>query len=118
MPLWDDVEIVTLAQAKAHARITSDAENPDLEDKLVDAHGAVLDYVADGKSEDYVTAMEAWDDESAPRVVRAAILRTFADMVRFRGNDDDSSEAKVDGNFALSPRARHLLRLYRSPALA
>ena len=78
----------------------------------------MLDYVADAKSDAYVTEMEAWDDESAPRAVRAAILRTFGDLHRFRGNDDDPSEARVAGEFALSPRARQLLRLYRDPAIA
>lgn len=118
MPLWTDVDIVSLVEAKQHLRITSDAENADLTSKLLDAHGLVLDYVADGKSDDYQTAMLAWDDESAPRAVRAAILRTFGDLVRFRGNDDDPAEVRVDGAFALSPRARQLLRLYRDPALA
>lgn len=118
MPLWTDVEIVTLAQAKQHQRITSDAENQNLADTLADAHAMVLDYVADGKGTDYVTAMLAWDEESAPRAVRAAILRTFGDLSRFRGNDDDPSETRIDGSFALSPRARQVLRLYRDPVLA
>lgn len=118
MPLWTDVEIVTLAQAKAHLRITSAAEDADLALKLEDAHALVLDYVADSKDADYVTAMEAWDDETAPKAIRAAILRTFGDLTRFRGNDDDPSETRVDGTSALSPRARQLLRLYRDPALA
>lgn len=118
MPLWTDVEIVTLDQAKKHARITSDAENADLADKLADAHALVLDYVADGKGDDYVTVMLTWDDESAPRSVRAAIMRMFADLARFRGNDDDPSEMRVESANALPPRVRQLLRLYRDPALA
>jgi hypothetical protein len=117
MPLWTDVEIVTLAQAKQHLKITSDEENQDLADKLADAHALVLDYVADSKSDDYVTEMLTWDDESAPRAVRAAILRQFGDLARFRGNDDDPSEQRVDGT-VIAPRVRQLLRMYRDPALA
>lgn len=123
MPTWEDVEIVTLAQAKQHLRLPSSSGSPSLEDadladKLEDAHALVLDYVADGKTDDYQTAMEAWDADTAPRAVRAAILRTFGDLHRFRGNDDDPAEVRVDGTFALSPRARQLLRLYRDPAIA
>lgn len=122
MPLWIN-EIVTIAQAVQHLRLPTTTGSPALEDddreeKLADAHALVLDYVADGKDDDYVTAMEAWDADTAPRAVRAAILRTFGDLHRFRGNDDDPSEVRVQGEFALSPRARQLLRLYRDPALA
>lgn len=117
MPLWTDVEIVTLAQAKQHLRITTDAENQDLADKLADAHGLVLDYVASAKGADYEAVMLTWDDESAPRAIRAAILRQFGDLVRFRGNDDDPAEVRVDGS-TISPRVRQLLRMYRDPALA
>jgi hypothetical protein len=117
MPLWTDVEIVTLAEAKQHLRITSDAENQDLGEKLADAHALVLDYVADSKGDAYQAEMLTWDDESAPRAVRAAILRQFGDLVRFRGNDDDPAEVRVDGT-TISPRVRQLLRMYRDPALA
>ena len=44
-------------------------------------------------------------------------LRQFGDLVRFRGDDDDPSEVKVDGT-DLSPRVKQLLRLYRQPVLA
>jgi hypothetical protein len=118
MPLWTDVEIVTLAEAKQHLRITSDAEDADLSRKLDDAHGLVLDYIARPDDAEWTAEMEAWDDESAPRAVHAAILRTFGDLTRFRGNDDDPSETRVDGGYSLSPRARGLLSQYKDPTLA
>jgi hypothetical protein len=118
MPLWTDVVIVTLAQAKQHARITSSTEDQLLEDTLIDAHALVLDYVERPSDADHTAGMLTWDDETAPRPVRAAILRTFADLARHRGNDDDPSELRVDGTSALSPRAKQLLRMYRDPALA
>lgn len=117
LPTWDDVEIVSLAQAKQHLRITSSTEDADLALKLAQAHGLVLDYIARPSDADYLAEMEAWDDESAPKAVQAAILRQFADLCRFRGNDDDASEVRVDGN-ALSPRVKQLLKMYRDPALA
>lgn len=117
MPTWTDVEIVTLAQAKQHARITSAAEDADLALKLSDAHAIVLDYVANGKDDDYQADMLTWDDESAPGAVRAAILRQFRDLVRFRGDDDDPSEVRVDGS-RMAPRVRQLLNHYRTPSIA
>jgi hypothetical protein len=117
MPTWTDVEIVTLGQAKQHAKITSDAANADLTLKLADAHAIVLDYVANGKDADYQDAMLIWDDETAPGAVRAAILRQFAELARFRGNDDDPSEVRVDGS-RMAPRVKQLLNNYRTPSIA
>lgn len=116
MPTWEDTEIASLDQAKQHLRLgTSTDEDDDLALKLRHAHALVLDYVADGKDDDEVEVMEAWDDETAPAAVQAAILRQFGDLVRFRGDDADDKGA--DGNF-LSPRVKQLLLLYRKPALA
>ena len=117
MPTWTDVEIVTLEQAKLHARITSDTANTDLALKLSDAHAIVLDYVANGKDADYLADMLTWDDESAPGAVRAAIMRQFAELARFRGNDDDPSEVRVDGS-RMAPRVKQLLNNYRTPSIA
>lgn len=111
---FEDVEIVTLAQAKAHAGITDTDRDEDLIAKLEEAHGLVLDYISRTDAT-WTATMEAWDGDSAPRAVRAAIARQFADLARFRGDDDD--DAKANG-YDLSPRVTQLLRRYRDPALA
>lgn len=120
MPLWDDVQIVTLEQAKQHARQPSTTEqDDDLTLKLAEAHALVLDYVADGKDATYLDEMVAWggSPETTPLAVRAAILRMYANLCRFRGDDDDPSEVRVDGH-NLPPRVKQLLSMYRDPAIA
>jgi hypothetical protein len=115
MARWDDVEIVSLDQAKQHLKLgSSTAEDDDLTLKLRQAHGLVLDYVYRVAIED---EMLEWDDETAPAAVQAAILRQFADLSRNRGDGDEAEEIKVDGN-DLSPRVKQLLKLYRQPVIA
>lgn len=119
MPLWDDVEIVSADQARQHARISEDewsAEEDDFTLKLLQAHALVLDAVLRPNDEDHEAEMLAWDEDSAPRAIQAAIMRQFKDLVRFRGDDEDLA-GREDGNF-LSPRVRQLLNLYRDPPLA
>lgn len=112
---WSDVEIVSLDQAKQHIRRANyTAEDDDWTLKLAHAHGLVLDYVYRAAIED---EMLTWDDDTAPKAVQAAILRQFGDLVRFRGDDDDPSEYRVDGT-DLSPRVKQLLRMYRQPVIA
>lgn len=112
---WNDVEIVSLAQAKLHARITGNLEDDQLRLYLRQAHGLVLDYVVRPTDQAHIDELQTWDDESAPAAVQAAIMRQFAELARFRGDDEDVS--KVDG-LDLSPRIKQLLRMYRDPALA
>lgn len=118
--MWDDYEIVTLAQGKEHLRLGSSTDqDADLTLKLAQAHALVLDYIARPTDATWTATMATWvgSPSNAPRAVQAAILRQFADLVRFRGDDDDPVEARVDGT-DLSPRVKQLLRLYRAPVLA
>lgn len=119
MARWDNTEIVSLDQAKTHAKrsLTQTDEDDDFTLKLRQAHGLVLDYVASSKDDDYVEAMLLWDEDSAPAAVQAAIMVQFKDLDRFRGDDDQPSENDVDG-FFLSPRVRRLLTHYRDPTIA
>lgn len=111
---FEDVEILTLDQAKEHAGITDSDRDGDLQLKLQEAHGLVLDYVSRPDAT-WTATMEAWDGDTAPPAIRGAIARQFADLVRFRGGDDD--DLRVNG-YDLSPRVTQLLRRYRDPALA
>lgn len=115
MSQWDDIEIVDLDQAKKHTGITSTTDDEDLEGKLREAHEVVLDYVDRADDEDWHAEVLAWDADSAPKPIRAAILRQFADLDRFRGGDTDDSKVNPHG---LSPRVAQLLSLYRDPPLA
>jgi hypothetical protein len=114
--MWDDVEIVTLAQAKQHINqvLPTDLDD-DYTLKLAQAHALVLDYVANNKADDYIEDMQDWDDETAPKAVQAAIFRQFADLVAFRGDDDKQPESLRHG---LSPRVKQLLTMHATPALA
>lgn len=114
--MWDDVEIVSLDQAKQHLRLpTTSDEDEDLTLKLRQAHGLVFDYIARSADTAWTATMLAWDDSTAPAAVQAAVLRQFGDLVRFRGDDEDTN--KVDGT-DLSPRVKQLLRMYRTPVIA
>lgn len=115
--MWDDVEIIDLDTAKLHVRCTTNEQDDLDEIYLAQAHGLVLDYVKNARDDDYLAEMLTWDSETAPRAVAAAILRQFAELRRFRGDDDPTTEAKVDGNF-LSPRVKQLLNMYHDPTLA
>lgn len=120
MPLWDDVELVTLAQAKQHLRLPSSTEqDDDLTLKLAEAHALVLDYIDRPSDTEWTAEILAWGGSpaTAPRAVRAAILRMFANLCRFRGDDDDPSEVLVDGH-NLPARVKQLLSRYHDPTLA
>ena len=118
--MWDDFEIVTLGQAKAHLRLPSSTEqDSDLTLKLAQAHALVLDYVARPADAEWTATMDTWSGSpsQAPRAVQAAVLRQFGDLVRFRGDDDGPDEARVNGNEP-SPRVKQLLWRYRMPVLS
>lgn len=113
--MWDDVEIVSVDQAKQHARITSSDEDDDLALKLRQAHGLVLDYIDRPTDEDWHAELLTWDDSTAPAAVQAAILRMFQHLYRFRGDDEPQ---KPEDGLGLPSHVTQLLRLYRTPALA
>jgi hypothetical protein len=97
-----------LEQAKAQIKVTSTADDADIALKLADAEAIILDYL---KSQ----ADASWTEETVPGPVRAAILRQFADLYRFRG--DHPSDARTNGE-DLAPGVTMLLRRLRDPALA
>lgn len=112
--MWEDIEIVDLDTAKMHVRCTTTDQDDLDEIYLAQAHGLVLDYIARASDEEWTAEMLAWDSDTAPRAVQAAILRQFADLRRFRGDDD--TEPKFDAGF-LSPRVKQLLLMYRDPVI-
>lgn len=107
-------EIVTLDEAKAHLRIVGSEDDDDLQAKLDVAHELVLDYVKQRRSgmTEWVQTVDAWTDQSAPKVVYGAIARMFGHLARFRGDDEYRGDAQ------LPAEVRMLLDGKRDPALA
>lgn len=98
------MSLVDMSRVKDHLKITHGEEDIELEAKVASAEAIVLDYVTDVGS-------PAWDEESVPAGVKAAILEVTANLWRHRG--DDGTE---DG--PLTTRAMLMLRPHRDPPLA
>jgi hypothetical protein len=112
-------DLVTLDDAKAHIRVIDSTQDQDLELKLAQATEIVLDYVnqrreATADVGDWAAIVAAWTDETVPAQVQAAILKQFAYLWRFRG-DDENPPALENG---LAPGVAALLARFRDPAIA
>jgi hypothetical protein len=95
--------LATLAEAKAHLQITDDARDAEVTQFLSLASAQVFDYIG-------TRADPAWDETSAPNVVRAATLRALVHNWEHRGDDSDDT--------ALWAALGALLMRTRDPALA
>jgi hypothetical protein len=113
--------IVTLAQAKKAARIYQmDEENDDLYLRLEIAHELVLDYVnnrVDDSDDAWLETVLSWDEDTAPRRVKGAILSMFVHLTRLRG-DDVGKEAAVYADGNLPEQVRMFLYRLRDPTVA
>lgn len=110
--------IVTLAQAKQAARITDYTDDADLYLRLEMAHEWVLDYVNNrvDDADAWLETILTWDEDTAPRRVKAAILHTFVHLQRFRGDDVAKEQPEMDNG--LPTLARALLDRLRDPTVA
>jgi len=116
------VPMVTLAQAKAHLRITTPDGHPDdadLQLKLNGATDAIRRYV--GRSELGVEYLLVWQSpETTDTDAQAAVLLQLAELWRFRGDDPGSinySPAR-DPGADFSPVVVGLLRRFSHAVLA
>lgn len=112
--------IVSLADAKAAAKITTNEDDQILYAYLETAHEWVLDHLnnqIDDSSDVWIDTILSWDESNAPKRVTAAILHTFIYLQRFRGDDDSkiTPAATVSG---LPLIAEMLLGRLRDPSLA
>lgn len=107
-------DVVTLEDAKAHLRITSDQDDFDLSEKLLDATQIVIDYLT-RRDATWNATMEAWTADTVPRSVRAAILVQLGELTRKRGDDPTLEPVTPVG---LSPTVMALLMRYRDPGVA
>lgn len=96
--------LVTLAEAKTHLRVTTDAQDADIQAKADQASAIVLDYLK-GRAD------EAWTDATVPRPVKAGVLLMLTHLYEHRG-DDPATDAD------LWDAIGRLLVRFRDPALA
>jgi hypothetical protein len=115
-------QMVTLAQAKAHLRITTPAGDPmdvEIQLKLDAATMAIRRYV--GRSEYGLTYVTAWTSpETSDPDAQAAVLLQLGELWRFRGDDPGSinySPARDVGS-DFSPVVVGLLRRFSHSVLA
>jgi hypothetical protein len=112
--------IVSLADAKAAARITTSEDDQILYAYLETAPEWVLDHLnnqIDDSSDVWIDTILAWDETTAPKRVIGAILHTFIYLQRFRG-DDDSKITPAATTSGLPLIAEAMLGRLRDPSLA
>lgn len=112
--------IVSLADAKAAARISTSEDDQILYAYLETAHEWVLDYLnnqIDDSSDAWLDTIVSWDADTAPKRVIAAILHTFIYLQRFRG-DDDGKIQPAPTTSGLPLIAEAILGRLRDPTIA
>jgi hypothetical protein len=112
-------ELVALDLAKLHASIHHDQADDLLEVYLVQAHEIVVGRILDSMPADDSRrgTVEAWTAMTAPAQIKAAILHQFAELERFRGDDEPSAAPKwEDGR--LSASVERLIKRFVDPPLA
>lgn len=112
--------LVDLDQLKAHLKISGTAEDDDLEIKLAQAEAVVLSYVNQRVSDadDWSETVAAWDEETVPAVVQAAILMQAGELYRYRGDDEAADTHQKREHGMLSSYVMALLYRLRDPALS
>lgn len=107
------MEILDLDQAKEHLKMShTDHADDDIELKLRQAHDIVAGYISTPVAE-----REAWDDETAPARVVAAVLVVLEELWRFRGGQMDGEMPRREHGF-LSPQVISYLISLRTPVMA
>ena len=96
--------ILDLQKFKDQVRVVHSEEDATLERMLEDAELIVLNYVTDVGS-------PAWDVDTLPTQVRAAILEVATNLWRHRGDDGEKPGP-------LTQRAKDMLRPYRDLPIA
>jgi len=121
--------IITLAQAREHLHLPASVGSPvdpadaDLQMKVDAATQLVCEYISDRNPADltWIAEIESWTVTGSPLVpppalIQVAVLETFGELVRFRGDDPDGPLRNPYSS--LSPLVEGLLRRYHDPALA
>jgi hypothetical protein len=109
--------LVTLAQLKAHLRLTTPlghVDDPDLTLKLDAAEYAIREYLSPYPEDALLVA--AWTPATVPPLVQELILFQAAEFWRFRGDDDVGPRRGEAGD--LHPLVVGALRRLRTPVIA
>ena len=109
------MEIYDLDQAKIHLKVSHDESDDDIQMKLDQAHGIIEDYIQRNDPE-WASEVEAWDDESAPGQVRAAVLFQLEELWRYRGGHTQEQNPRREHGF-LHPHVVSLLYRTRDPVV-
>jgi hypothetical protein len=106
---------VTLDQAKRRLRLTSTAEDEDLQDIIDQAEARVVSWCSLTPRSKAIT--DTWlDPSSTPDQVILAVLLQTAELYRFRGDDVDGPPR--ESGEELSTPVRELLRPFHDPVVA
>jgi len=105
---------VTLDQVKARLRITSTADDADVQSMAYQAEAQIVGWCSTTTRTKAIA--DTWDETTVPQVVVAAILVQTGEFYRFRG-DDLEGPARQDPE-ELHVLVRELLRAYHDPGIA
>jgi hypothetical protein len=107
--------LVTLAQVKARLRITSTADDVDVQALTDQAEAQIVGWCSTTPRAKAIA--DTWvDAATAPLVVVAAILVQAGELYRFRG-DEPAGPPRATGE-ELGVQVRELLRAYHDPGIA
>jgi hypothetical protein len=107
--------LVTLDQVKARLRITSTAEDPDVQSLADQAEAQIVGWCSTTPRS--LAVAETWvDAATVPQVVVAAILVQTGELYRFRGDEPDGPPRQAGEE--LGVQVRELLRAYHDPGIA
>jgi hypothetical protein len=107
--------LITLDALKDHLRITSTADDADLQRKLDQAEAQVFGWCSTTPRAQAV--VDTWTETTVPPVVVAAILIQAGELYRFRGDDPDAPpRPSAEGDLAVG--VRELLRAYHDAGIA
>lgn len=104
---------VTLEQAKARLRITSTAEDVDLQSLVDQAEAHIVNWCSVTPRSKAIA--DAWTVATVPPVVVAAILVQVGELDRYRGDDEAPARPEGEGPTTM---VRELLRAYHDGVLA
>ena len=107
--------LVTLSQVKARLRITSTADDVDVQSLADQAEAHIVGWCSTTPRSKAIA--DTWvDAATVPLVVVAAILVQAGELYRFRGDEPDGPPRPTVDD--LSVQVRELLRAYHDPGIA
>lgn len=113
-------DLITLDEAKTQLSLTGLTEHDDLVQSDIDqATFLVLNRLKSRRSDAaaWAAVVDAWDDESLPLDVKAAILRMTTHLWAFRGGDDPKAAPDLSHG-DLPDDVMLFLRRYVDPVVA